>query len=170
MVLAERFLRVFTYNWGASTIEFGRGKVQNVGCIVKGMNVKMVLVVTDQGVVNASICKKVTDSLEAANLKYEVFDKVEPNPLDGMVEDGTRKAKEINSNLIIGLGGGSSMDTAKAISILTTNSGTIRDYEIRSAKDFGKVKNYTTPLITIPTTSGTGSEANFWAIITHTER
>ncbi len=170
MVLAERFLKTFSYNWGSPTIEFGCGKVQRVGDIAKSMGAKMILVVTDQGIVKAGICKKVIDSLEGVNIQYEVFDKVEPNPLDTIVEDGAKIAKEINCDLIIGLGGGSSMDTAKAISLLVTNPGTIRDYEVRSAEDFDKIKNNPKPLITVPTTAGTGSEANFWSIITNTEK
>lgn len=170
MVVAERFLKEFQYNWGTPTIEFGRGKVEKVGEIAKSMGAKMVLVVTDKGVVKAGICKKVADSLESAGVEYQVFDKVQPNPLDTIVEEGAKLAKEIKCNVIIGLGGGSAMDTAKGISVLTTNPGSIRDYELQMGEEFSKMKNHPTPLITIPTTSGTGSEANVWAIITNTEK
>jgi len=170
MVVAERFLKEFQYNWGAPTIEFGRSKVEKVGEIAKNMGAKMILVVTDKGIVKAGICKKVTDSLESAGVEYQVFDKVQPNPLDTIVEEGVQVAKEIKCDMIIGLGGGSSIDTAKAISLIVTNPGSIRDYEVRTAADIGKIKNHPLPLITIPTTSGTGSEANFWAIVTNSER
>lgn len=170
MTVKERFQKSFTFNWGVSTIVFGSGKSSELGEIIKGMNANKVLIVTDKGVVQAGILKKIEEPLEAAKLDYAVFDEVEPNPLDTIVEKGAKLAREIKPDAIIGLGGGSPMDSAKGISILATNPGSIRDYEIRGLEDFGKIKKDPTPLITIPTTSGTGSEGNFWAVITNTER
>jgi alcohol dehydrogenase class IV len=166
-MLKERFLKSFSYVWGTQ-IEFGCHSVQKLKDILKNMNVKKVLIVTDKGVVNAGICKVVEESLKTVD--YDIYDKVEPNPLDTIVEEGVEFARKIKPDLIIGLGGGSSMDTAKGISLLMTNPGSIREYE-RTPEGSGKIiKNHPTPLITIPTTSGTGSEANFWAIITNTEK
>ncbi len=170
MTVTERFQKAFTFNWGVSRIEFGSGKTSELGEIIKGMRAKRILVVTDKGVAQAGILKKVEEPLKASKLDYTVFDEVEPNPLDTIVEKGAKLAREVKPDVILGLGGGSPMDSAKAISILATNPGGIRDYEIRGLEDFGKIKKDPTPLITIPTTSGTGSEGNFWSIITHTER
>jgi alcohol dehydrogenase class IV len=170
MAITERFQKSFTFNWGVSTIEFGSGKTVDLGEIIQGMNAKKVLTVTDKGVVQAGILEKIEEPLKSAKLDHTVFDEVEPNPLDTIVDKGASLAKEIKPDVIIGLGGGSPMDSAKGISILVTNPGGIRDYEIRGLEDFGKIKRDPTPLITIPTTSGTGSEGNFWSIITNTER
>ncbi|MBS7656093.1 iron-containing alcohol dehydrogenase [Candidatus Bathyarchaeota archaeon] len=168
-MLKERFLRTFSYVWGPQ-IEFGCNSIQKLKDIVESMNTKKVLLITDKGIINVGFHKMVKELLEDADAEYEIYDKVMPNPLDSIVEDGAALAKKVKPDLILGLGGGSVIDTAKGISLLTTNPGSIREYEVRSPEDFGKIKNYTTPLITIPTTSGTGSEANFWAIITNTEK
>ena len=170
MTVMQRFLRSFAFNWGVSTIEFGSGKSGEVGNIAKGMGAKRVLVVTDKGVVQSGILKRIEEPLKAAGLEYTVYDEVEPNPLDTIVEKGAKLARENKPDVIIGLGGGSPIDSAKGISILATNPGSIRDYEVHGLQDFGKIKKNPTPLMTIPTTSGTGSEGNFWAIITHTEK
>jgi alcohol dehydrogenase class IV len=133
------------------------------------MKARDVLVVTDQGIVKSGILGKVEESLKGAKVSYTVFAEVEPNPLDRIAEKGAALAKEIEANAIIGLGGGSSIDSAKAISLLATNPGGIRDYQIKIPEDFQKLKIHPLPLIAIPTTSGTGTEGNFWSIITHTE-
>ena len=169
MVVTERFQKSFTFNWGVSTIEFGSGKSGKLAEIIEGMNAKKILIVTDKGVIQAGILTKIEEPLKAAKLNYTVFDEVEPNPLDRTVEKGAELARKIESDVVVGLGGGSAIDSAKAISILTTNPGTIRDYQIKEEEDLKKLKKHPTPLITIPTTSGTGTEGNFWSIITHTD-
>lgn len=169
MNLMERFRRSFSFTWGVGTIEFGAGKVAQLGSIAKGMKARNLLIVTDKGIVKSGVCAKVEEPLKAAKVSYTVFDEVEPNPLDKIVEKGAALAKELKAHAIVGLGGGSSIDSAKAISVLVTNPGGIRDYQIKSPDDFLKMKNHPLPLIAIPTTSGTGTEGNFWSIITHTE-
>ena len=169
MNLMERFRRAYSFTWGVGTVEFGAGKVAQVGSIAKAMKARGVLVVTDQGIVKSGILGKVEESLKGAKVSYTVFAEVEPNPLDRIAEKGAKHAKEIEANAIIGLGGGSSIDSAKAISLLATNPGGIRDYQIKGPEDFQKLKIHPLPLIAIPTTSGTGTEGNFWSIITHTE-
>ena len=169
MNLMERFRRAYSFTWGVGTIEFGVGKVAQVGSIAKAIKARDVLVVTDQGILKSGILEKVEEPLKGAKVSYTVFAEVEPNPLDRIAEKGAALAKEIKANAIIGLGGGSSIDSAKAISLLATNPGGIRDYQIKSPEDFQKLKSHPLPLIAIPTTSGTGTEGNFWSIITHTE-
>ena len=131
MVVTERFQKSFTFNWGVSTIEFGSGKSGKLAEIIEGMNAKKILIVTDKGVIQAGILTKIEEPLKAAKLNYTVFDEVEPNPLDRTVEKGAELARKIESDVVVGLGGGSAIDSAKAISILTTNPGTIRDYQIK---------------------------------------
>jgi len=170
MNLMERFRRQFAFTWGVGTIEFGAGKVAQLGPIAKGMKARNLLVVTDKAIAKTDILAKVEDSLKAAKVSYTVFGEVEPNPLDTTVEKGAALAKEIKAGAVVGLGGGSSIDSAKAISVIATNTGSIRDYQIKSPEDFHKMKAHPLPLIAIPTTSGTGTEGNFWSVITHTEK
>ena len=169
MNVMERFQRSFSFNWGVGTIEFGPGKVQELGTIVKSMAAGKAMVVTDKGLVAAGVLERVTEPLKAAGIDHFVFDEVVPNPLDTIVEKGAALAKSEKADVIIGLGGGSGIDSSKAISLLATNPGSIRDYQIKSEADFEKYKNHPLPLITVPTTSGTGTEGNFWSIITHTD-
>ena len=166
MNVMERFQKSFTFNWGVGTIVFGSGKISQLGEIVKSMQVNQTLIVTDQGVVQAGILKKVEESLEDAGLNFTIFDEVEPNPLDTTVEKGATLAKEIKPDVIIGVGGGSPIDSAKAISILTTNPGIIRDYKTGGKR---KMEIHPTPLIAIPTTSGTGTEGNYCSVVTNTD-
>ncbi len=170
MTVMQRTLKSFEFYWQASLV-FGRGKVAQLGRIVKDSGYKKALLVTDQGLSEAGIARKVTTLLEEAGIGYDMFDRVEANPLDTIVEAGTKLAREIKPDVIIGLGGGSPMDTSKCIALLATNQGTIQDYSYTVCGPAGsKAKAHPLPLITIPTTSGTGSECNPWAVVTHTEK
>ncbi len=88
MNLMERFRRQFAFSWGVGTIEFGAGKVAQLGPIAKGMKARNLLVVTDKAIAKTDILGKVEDSLKAAKVSYTVFGEVEPNPLDTIVEKG----------------------------------------------------------------------------------
>ena len=154
MNVVERFQKTFTFNWGVGTIEFGAGKIADLGDIVKSMNASKALVVTDKGLVEAGILAEITPILDAAGIDYTVFDEIEPNPIDTTTDKGGLLAKEIKADLVIGLGGGSPIDSSKAIALLATNPGSIRDYQIKSEEDFQKLKIHPLPLITVPTTSG----------------
>jgi alcohol dehydrogenase class IV len=169
MNVLERFQKSFTFNWGVGTIEFGPGKINQLGDIAGSMGIKHALIVTDGGIVKAGVLEKVEAPLKDADIKVTVFDEIEPNPIDTTVEKGAKLFKDIKPDAIIGLGGGSSIDSAKAISVLATNPGSIRDFQIKSEEDFQNIKQHPAPLITIPTTSGTGTEGNFWSVITNTD-
>jgi alcohol dehydrogenase len=169
MNLMERFRRQFSFTWGVGTIEFGAGKVAQLGSIARGMKARNLLIVTDKGIVKSGIIAKIEEPLKAAKVNYTIFDEVEPNPLDKIVEKGAELARQGKAGAVVGLGGGSSIDSAKAVSLLATNPGGIRDYQIKTPEDFQKLKVHPLPLIAIPTTSGTGTEGNFWSIITHTD-
>lgn len=146
-------------------IEYGAGKVSQLIDEVKGLNAKRPLIVTDKGIIKAGILKRVEEQLKESKLEFEVFPDVESNPRDTTVEKAADLAKEHKADLMIGVGGGSPMDTAKCVGMLITNGGKIHDY-------FGayKVKKRGLPLITIPTTSGTGSEVSIWAVVTDTRK
>lgn len=144
-------------------IVFGHGVSKEVGTHLQQLNVQKIVIVTDKGIVKANLLPAITDSLIKSEIEYEIFDDVEPNPSINTVN----KASLLTSGCgaVIGLGGGSSMDVAKAIAILATNDGQIEDYE-----GINQVKNPPLPIIAIPTTSGTGAETTPFAVITDTEK
>jgi len=146
-------------------IEFGNGVSGTVGDEAKGLGGSRALVVTDPGVRAAGLVEPVLEHLEAAGVSWVVFDDVSPNPRDTQVQKGSESAAAEGCDVLVAIGGGSPMDTAKAIGVVMTGGGRIQDYE-----GLGLVKGPITPLIAIPTTSGTGSEVTFWSVITDTER
>ena len=146
-------------------ILYGSGMLTNLNDEIGGFSAKRVLIVTDKGIAQCGLLEKVEKILKAKSISYIVFDDVEPNPKDITVEKGAKIAEEENIDLIIGLGGGSSMDCAKGIGLLATNGGKIADYW-----GIDTVAKPALPLITIPTTAGTGSEVTFWAVIDDTTK
>ncbi|WP_144462145.1 iron-containing alcohol dehydrogenase [Siminovitchia fortis] len=146
-----------------TTIEFGSGKVKLVGEQVKKYGNK-VLIVTDKGLAQTGILEKVTNSLKKENIDYYVFDEVKPNPRDVDCQKAYEQFKDKKIEVLIGLGGGSSMDTAKAIGTLMTHDGNLSE---RYGAD--KLEREITPLICIPTTAGTGSEVTSFSVITDTK-
>ncbi|MHA1301600.1 MAG: iron-containing alcohol dehydrogenase [Candidatus Helarchaeota archaeon] len=148
--------------FSSPTIFYGTGAIKNIRYF-KG---KKALIVTDKVIVELGIAKKVQKSLQKAKPPIEsiIFDEIEPDPLDSTCYKGAEKAREYNPDWIIGLGGGSSMDAAKFIWILYENPG-IKPEEINLLKRITLRKK--AKLITIPTTSGTGAEVTFAAVITN---
>jgi alcohol dehydrogenase len=146
-------------------IEFGHGVSANVGDEAKGLGGSRALVVTDPGVKNAGLVEPILARLDGAGVDWVIFDEVSPNPRDTQVQTGSDFAASEGCDVLVAIGGGSPMDTAKAIGVVLTGGGRIQDYE-----GLGLVKGPITPLIAIPTTSGTGSEVTFWSVITDTER
>jgi alcohol dehydrogenase class IV len=142
-------------------IVFGAGMISELGRILDRRHYSRVLLVTDKGVEAAGIVSKV---LEQA-VPQAVFDEIEPNPKHETVERGGDLARKLKPDLVIGLGGGSVLDAAKAIALLATNPGRIEDYEGRE-----KYLEAPLPVLAIPTTCGTGSEVTWVSIITHTGR
>jgi len=142
-------------------IQFGPGAVDGVGGEVKTLGGKKVLIVTDPGVVKADLLNPVTKSLESQNIPYSVFAKVEPEPPALAVDEGAKQLKAEGCDCVIGVGGGSSLDVAKGVSLLGGNEGSILDYT-----GFDLVKKPGVPKILIPTTAGTGSEVTRVLVIT----
>ena len=139
---------------------FGVNAVERVGELAKGIGARRVLVVTDKGIVTAGHVLRVEHVLQKAGLGVVVFDGVCENPTTLDVRRCLEVAREVNIDLFIGLGGGSSMDTAKGCNFLLTNGGQMSDYW-----GIGKAAKPMLPLIAIPTTAGTGSECQSFALI-----
>ena len=110
-------------------IEFGHGVSDSVGAEAKGLGGTRALIVTDPGVMGAGLVEPVTASLEEAGLATVLFDGVEPNPRDTSVARGAELALAEGCDVMVAVGGGSPMDTAKAIGVIATHGGRIQDYE-----------------------------------------
>src|SRR5579872_3910817 len=143
-------------------VVFGPGKIAELGSLAAELGAKSVLLVTDHGLESAGHPQKGTAALESAGLDVAVFDDVHPNPTTDDVDRGLAVARSAQIDLIVGLGGGSSMDCAKGINFLFTNGGRMEDYW-----GSGKATQPMLPMIAVPTTSGTGSEAQSYALIAH---
>lgn len=145
-------------------IEYGMGVVEDLCRETERLDAHRVLIVTDKGVRRAGLDALVVRLLNDAGVEHVIYDGVEPNPKDRNVEEGTALALEHGVDVMVALGGGSPIDCAKAMAVLATHGGRIKQYEGR-----GKVTRPVLPWIAIPTTAGTGSEVTFSSVITDTE-
>ena len=138
---------------------YGPGSSERIGERAKDLG-QSVLLVTDQGLSAAGHPQQVREDLEKAGLQVTLFDKSIENPTESSVQDCVHIAKSAQIDLIVGLGGGSSMDTAKGCNFILTNGGRMADYW-----GVGKATRDMLPLIALPTTAGTGSECQSFALI-----
>jgi alcohol dehydrogenase len=152
-------LRQFDYH-SPTRVVFGAGTLARLGELARELGESRVLLVTDPGLEAAGHPQRAIQSLRDAGLQVFLFDGVEPNPTNRHVEAGMAFARPHNIDLIVSVGGGSSMDCAKGINFLLTNGGKMSDYT-----GFGKAKKPMLPSIGVPTTAGTGSEAQSYALI-----
>jgi alcohol dehydrogenase len=138
---------------------FGAGAIAGLADLVKAEGGSKVFLVVDPGLKKAGLLKKVTDPLKKAKIAFEVYDQIDPEPGLKLADTGCKLAAKSGCDCVIGVGGGSAMDVAKAISILLTNGGKAEDY-----LGLGKIKKPGVPKIMIPTTAGTGAEVTFTAV------
>jgi alcohol dehydrogenase len=145
-----------------TAIVFGPGATRELDAVIRDrLRSSRPMLVTDKGIAAAGIAETVLAQLPG----LPVFDEVEPNPKHTTVDRGGEAARAARADLVIGLGGGSALDTAKAVALLATNPGGIEDYEGRE-----RYRAAPLPVIAIPTTCGTGSEVTWVAVITHIGR
>ncbi len=143
---------------------FGERCVDRLGDLAAQFKPRCVLVVSDAGIIDAGHFGVVMDVLRKSNLKVESFHDFGENPTSAMVDAGVEKAAQVKPDLLIGLGGGSSLDCCKGINFVYSCGGTIHDYQ-----GVGKATTDLLPMIAVPTTSGTGSEAQSFALISDAE-
>jgi alcohol dehydrogenase len=141
-------------------ILFGPGRLDELPECASSLGARNLLLVTDPGIVAAGHVRRATDFLEAAGLKVTVYEGSHVNPTESDIEACRDFAKTLHPDALIGLGGGSSMDTAKGCNFLLHNGGRMADY-----KGYGLAKNAMLPFIAIPTTAGTGSECQSYAVV-----
>ena len=148
-----------------SVIHFGNNAAAQTGPEAKRMGAKKVLLVTDAILMRAGTVKPVLESLSAAGVEAVIFDKVASEPVLAFIDEGLKLLRKKKCEVIVAVGGGSSIDTAKALAVMATNPGKIQDY-----MGLGKIGQPGLPLIAVPTTAGTGSEVTIFTIITDTTR
>src|ERR1043165_9437704 len=139
---------------------FGPGSVERVGPLASELGARSVLIVTDPGIVTAGHAARVEHLLQQSGLGVVVYDRVRENPTTRDVDECVRVARAAGIDLFVGLGGGSSMDTAKGCNLLLTNGGQMKDYG-----GVAPPAQPMLPLLAIPTTAGTGSECQSAALI-----
>lgn len=143
---------------------YGAGTLSRLGVLAAELGARRALIVTDAGIANAGYPARAVSYLSDAGLEAKVFAGVHENPTTVDVDHCVNTAREFGADLLIGLGGGSSMDTAKGCNFILTNGGQIKDYW-----GVGKATKPMLPLIAIPTTAGTGSECQSFALISDAE-
>lgn len=145
----------------------GFDAIENIVPEVKSHGFKKAMVASDPGLVKFGVTKLVTDLLDKAGLAYEVYSEIKPNPTIQNVQDGVKAFKRMGADYIIAIGGGSSMDTSKAIGIINTNP---EFADVRSLEGVAPTKNPCTPIIAVPTTAGTAAEVTINYVITDVEK
>ncbi|WP_420862726.1 iron-containing alcohol dehydrogenase [Algirhabdus cladophorae] len=145
-------------------IRIGGGVARELADVLQQLGLSHPLIVTDPNMADLGHLSVITDVLDAAQIAWGLFDRVVEDPTDACVDDGLQALAQAPYDCIIGFGGGSPMDTAKAISFMSVNPGHVRDYKAPA-----QIDRCGPPVIAIPTTGGTGSELTRWCVITDTK-
>ncbi|MGO8998233.1 MAG: iron-containing alcohol dehydrogenase [Polyangiaceae bacterium] len=148
-----------------TTIVFGPGALSVLPAHIKRLNAQRPLLVCDQGIVMAGLALRVQQVLEAAGLAVAVFDKVDPNPVESNVSSGVAAFKAHKADLIVSLGGGSPLDVGKLIALKSTHDRPLHEYDDAIGGD-ALITSNVPPIITVPTTAGTGSEVGRSGVVT----
>lgn len=145
----------------------GAGAIKEIATEVNGRGFKKAFVCSDPDLIKFGVTKKVTDVLDNAKIDYEIYSQIKPNPTIENVQTGVKAFKDSGADCIIAIGGGSSMDTAKAIGIIIKNP----DFaDVRSLEGVAPTTNKCVPIIAVPTTAGTAAEVTINYVITDTEK
>ena len=145
----------------------GAGAVKEIATVIKSGNYKKVLVCSDPDLLKFGVTKKVTDVLDENGIPYDIYSDIKPNPTIENVTHGVEAFKASGADVIVAVGGGSSMDTAKAIGIIATNP---EFSDVRSLEGVALTKHKSAPIIAVPTTAGTAAEVTINYVITDVEK
>lgn len=146
-------------------VHFGPGVVRTLPDRLRALGASRVFIVTDPGVRAAGLVQPVSSALEAASIAHTVFDRVTPDSSSDLIVEGVEALKAGHADAVVGLGGGSALDTSKALAALATNPGSPLDYV-----GLHRLTARPLPCVAIPTTSGTGSEVSLWSVFTDDAR
>ncbi len=145
----------------------GKGAIAEIATEIKARGFKKAFVCSDPDLIKFGVTKKVTDILDSAEIPYEIYSNIKPNPTIENVQTGVEAFKASGADCIVAIGGGSSMDTAKAIGIIITNP---EFADVRSLEGVAPTKNPCVPIIAVPTTAGTAAEVTINYVITDAEK
>lgn len=145
----------------------GKGVIAEIATEIKARGFKKAFVCSDPDLIKFGVTKKVTDILDGAEIAYDIYSNIKPNPTIENVQTGVEAFKASGADCIVAIGGGSSMDTAKAIGIIIENP---EFADVRSLEGVAPTKNKCTPIIAVPTTAGTAAEVTINYVITDAEK
>ena len=152
-----------------TTLVFGSGCLKKLGRQrLPGKNA-LIVITNGKSVKASGALDTVIEQLEAAGVKHAIYNGVKPNPTLDNVTEGAAAGRAAGCDFVIGLGGGSSIDAAKAIAVMLTNDGSYWDYQFAGTGGRQKMKNAPAPLVAIPTTAGTGTETDPWMVVSNEE-
>lgn len=149
------------------TAYFGKGAISNIATEIKARGLKKAMVVTDKDLIQFHVADKVTKVLEDAQIPYGIYDEIKANPTIENVQNGVQACKEMEADCLVAVGGGSAIDTSKAIAIIMTNPSFA---DVRSLEGVADTKNKCLPILAVSTTSGTAAEVTINYVITDVEK
>jgi len=153
------------FKFVAPEIIFGRGALSQVGESLERLGANKVFLVSDRGVIDSGWVERAMPCLEEAGLECQVWSDLSPNPRDGEVEEGAGLYARTGCDAVCAIGGGSAIDAGKAVAVLATNGGGIRDYE-----GIDRIARPLPPMVVVPSTAGSGSEVSQFSIIVDSQR
>jgi hydroxyacid-oxoacid transhydrogenase len=154
------------FTWGAPPLKFGAGATDEIGFEMSGFGVKRVLILTDPGISALGIPQRIADNLKRYDIDSEIFDGVHVEPTDDSMNKATEYARVQGPwDGFVAVGGGSAIDTAKAVNLLTTHPGELMDYLNKPIGQGKTPPGQLKPLIAVPTTAGTGSESTAMCVM-----
>ena len=153
------------YTWSAPPVVFGAGALDETGAHVAALGVRRAAVVTDAGIVRTGLAGRVAASLRAAGVEAILFDQVHVEPTDESMREAVVWARDVSPDGFVAVGGGSAIDTAKAMNLLSTNDGDLEDYLNRPIGRGMAPTRPLKPLVALPTTAGTGAEATATCVV-----
>ncbi|MBQ4082631.1 MAG: lactaldehyde reductase, partial [Clostridia bacterium] len=145
----------------------GKGAIQEIAAEIIARGFKKAFVCSDPDLIKFGVTKKVTDVLDAKNIPYEIYSQIKANPTIENVQNGVAAYKACGADCIVAIGGGSSIDTAKAVAIIVANP---EFADVRSLEGVAPTKNKCVPIIAVPTTAGTAAEVTINYVITDAEK
>lgn len=149
-----------------TSVRFGIGLSEELGRMLKEMGYERAFIATDKGIVNAGIISKIEEGLKRGGMEYVIYDELIPDPTIEIIDETAEVLRCSGADVVLAVGGGSPIDTAKSICMLQSNEGSIREYLFGGSKT---VTQPSMPLVAVPTTAGTGSEMTPFAVITNNQ-
>jgi len=147
------------FTWGTPPIRFGAGAADELGADIENLGARDALIVTDAGVTATGIPERIAEQLRNRGVKTEIYDGLHVEPTDASMSEAIEAARSLNWTALVAVGGGSSIDTAKAINLMSTQPGELLDYVNRPIGGGRAPTKPLKPLVAVPTTAGTGSES-----------